>query len=80
MVGITNLMNPPIDEDEMLKRAITAYRKTGANQQPANTSGVCQHGRKYYVVLKNVRGPLAVYQIKDDGSLKRLESWPKDIE
>jgi hypothetical protein len=31
------------------------------------------------VVLENVNGPLAVYRVRNDRTLKRLRRWPKDL-
>lgn len=69
-----------MDEDKIVKRAFTAYSKSGANMQPANTSGVRSHGGRNYVVLENAAGPLAVFRIQNDGILKSLKRWPKAIE
>ena len=66
--------------DEMVKRAMAAWFRSGGSDQPANTSGGREYGGKKYVVLENVNGPLAVYRIKVDGILKRLKRWPKEIE
>ncbi len=66
--------------DEMVRRAMAAYFRSGWIDQPANTSSVRTHNKKEYVVLENVRGVLAVYRIKNDGFLKRLKRWPAEIE
>jgi len=32
-----------------------------------------------YVVLRNVRGVMAVYRLRDDGVLTRLKRWPSEL-
>lgn len=66
--------------DEMVKRATAAWFRSGGDDQPANTSDVREYGGKKYVVLKNTNGILAVYRIKNDGILKRMKRWPKELE
>ena len=65
--------------DEMVKRATAAWFRSGGNDQPAHTSGVREYGGKKYVVLDNINGVLAVYRIKNDGILKRMKRWPKEL-
>jgi len=66
--------------DDMVKRAMAAWFRSGGNIQPANTSGVRTHDKRKYVVLENINGFLAVYRIKTDGFLKRLKRWPAALE
>ena len=66
--------------DDLVRRALAAYFRGGADIQPANTSGVVEHEGKSYVVLHNVNGILAVYRVRNDGVLKGLKRWPKAIE
>lgn len=74
-----------LEDAELLNRAIRAYyiatkKEGGAVDQPANDSGIFKKVGKRYVVLRNVRGVLAVYRIRNDGLLKRLKRWPADEE
>jgi hypothetical protein len=48
--------------------------------RPASYSGVEQYDDKLYFVLKNVNGILAVYRVRNDGLLKRLQRWPGALE
>jgi len=64
----------------MTTRAMAAWFRSGQSIQPASTSGVRVCKGKKYVILENANGILAVYRIKNDGFLKRLKRWPKDIE
>ena len=72
-------------DDELTSRAFAAYFRAAARNgvaspdQPANSSGVQEHGAKRYVVLANVNGILAVYRVRSDGILKGLKRWPKEI-
>jgi hypothetical protein len=71
--------------NELLGRAYRAYFMTAARSgydcaQPANDrSGEEEVGGKNYVVLRNVRGVLAVYRVRNDGMLKRLRRWPAEL-
>jgi hypothetical protein len=69
---------------ELMARAMRAYfiaarKEAGTPQQPANDSGVEKHGGKRYVVLRNIKGTLAVYRVRNDGVLKSLKRWPKSL-
>ena len=61
-----------LTEEELTKRAIRAYfsrvyRELGVMAlYPSNASGIEKHGGKEYVVLRNVNGVLAVYEIRND--------------
>jgi hypothetical protein len=69
------------DVDEMRRRAIAAWLRGGAQDQPGwNDSTVEEFGDKDYVVLRNVKGVMAVYRIRNDGVLKRLKRWPGEVE
>ena len=60
-------------------RAFAAYFRTGGWDQPANYSGEVAHEGRRYVVLRNARGVLAVYGVRRDGRLTRLEDWPEEV-
>ena len=49
-------------------------------RKPSNSSGVEEIDGRSYVVLRNVRGVLAVYRERTDGVLKRLKRWPKELD
>lgn len=67
--------------DELLQRAMAAYFRGGGTDQPGRTeSGVETVGELQYVVLRNVRGVLAVYRVRNDGMLKGLKRWPKELD
>jgi hypothetical protein len=72
--------------DELTSRAMTAWFRAGRAagladpDQPANDSGPVVHEGKRYVVLRNVRGVLAVYRVRNDGVLKRLKRWPPELD
>jgi len=66
--------------DQYLSRALSAYFKTDGGDQPAlGESGVTSLNDKSYVVLRNVRGVLAVYRIQNSGQLRRLKRPPKEL-
>ena len=68
--------------DDLTRRAFAAYFR-GADygvDQPANYSGPVEYQGRKYVVLRNARGPLAVYRVRTSGALKRLRRWPRGVE
>jgi hypothetical protein len=78
--GGTVMKNVQIDQGNMLRRAMDEWFKSGGTIQPSsNISELTEHNGKMYVILSSVNGPLAVYRIKKDGSLKRLERWPVEF-
>jgi hypothetical protein len=47
----------------------------------AGDSNVVKHDDgRHYVVLRNVRGTLAVYRVRNDQMLKRLKRWPDALD
>jgi hypothetical protein len=68
-----------MDHEALLRRAFAAYYRSGANMQPANTSGVRKYKGLWYVVLENANGVLAVYRVKNDGFLRAMRRWPEEL-
>ncbi|MCG2586484.1 hypothetical protein [Massilia sp. TS11] len=60
-----------ISDGDLVRRAETAYRKAGGNQQPSDRSVEVVECRRR-VTLSNVNGTLAVYEF-DGKRLKRIE-------
>jgi hypothetical protein len=69
-----------LHDAELLRRAFAAWFRSGGQDQPSNSSGTVRHKGHQYVVLRHVRGVLAVYRIRNDGMLKRLRRWPAEID
>ena len=76
-----------MDDDELRRRAFIAYFRTRgtAAPVPAKDSGAEEYAGEYYMVLRNVNGPLAVYRIYDSAGTCRLrglgvEKWPLGID
>ena len=67
-------------QDDFIRRAFAAYFRSGGSIQPSNASGIVEINGLNYVVLENVNGVLAVYRIGNNGLLRRLRRWPKEIE
>jgi hypothetical protein len=63
-------------DEQLTTRALAAWFRSGTDEQPYNSSGVCTVRGKDYVVLRNERGVLAVYRVRTDGRLKGLKRWP----
>ena len=71
--------------DQLTSRAFAAHFRACAREgtiasQPAGDSGVTEHDGRLYVVLRNVNGVMRVYRVRNDGILKGLRRWPKEIE
>ncbi|MDE2081092.1 MAG: hypothetical protein KGI90_07060 [Burkholderiales bacterium] len=71
--------------DDLLRRAFAAYFRSAAGEggvplQPSKSSSVETIDGLDYVVLRNVKGPLAVYRVRNDGMLKGLKRWPAAIQ
>lgn len=72
------------DNDPLINRAFAAHCRACARMgaladQPANTSHRCSLDGKEYVVLENANGVLRVYRVRNDGILKELKRWPKEL-
>lgn len=72
------------EERDLTRRAIAAWYRSSSKQssiidQPANYSGVEEHDGRRYVVLRNIRGVMAVYRQRNDGKLKHLRRAPRGI-
>jgi hypothetical protein len=70
--------------DDLLARACRAWAREKASigavrQQPGSDSYVTYYDGVCYVVLTNVTGPLAVYQVNAQCTLRRLKSWPDAV-
>lgn len=60
-------------------RAQAAYFRAAddnADIPKGNSDLLCDDEGKYYVVLSNSNGILAVYRVRNDDMLKRLKRWP----
>ena len=76
-------MTTPIGDP--VARAFAAYFSATAKtdelyMQPASSSGLRTANGHDYVVLENGNGVLAVYRVRNDGVLRRMKRWPKEIE
>lgn len=57
------------------------YSEASFPDQPdAKASGLRLHKRLRYIVLRNVRGTIAVFRIQNDGQLRRLRRWPAALD
>jgi len=68
-----------LDEEEYVRRAITAWFRRGGFDIPSQKSSVEEYEGKFYVELHKANRTLAVYRIRNDDMLKRLKRWPKEI-
>ena len=70
-----------VDKDDIFRRAMAAHFRSGGTEQPSgSSSGVEKIGGKWYAVLRNVRGIMAVYRVRNDGKLKKLIRFPAGLE
>lgn len=65
--------------NDLIRRAIAAWYRSGNTEQPGDTSAVETIEGLEYVVLRNVKGPLAVYRLTNQGRLRSLRRWPAEI-
>lgn len=74
----------PAFKDDLLRRAFAGYFRTARGEeleQPSqSTSRVEVREDRAYVVLRSAREVLAVYRVRNDGMLRRMARWPKDVE
>lgn len=78
-------MITPSIANSLTQRALAAYFRgqvAGSTpMQPGQTEAV-EHDGKWYIVLANVHGVLAVYRIREvngEPVLKGLKRWPKEV-
>ena len=70
------------EDEQLLRRALAAWFRTGGTDRPTEDSGVVKHNKLQYVVLKSGRGAgavLAVYRVRNQGMLRRLRRWPSGL-
>lgn len=60
------------------RRALAAWFRTGGIEQPKQPE-TWRCGGLFYVVLRNARGILAIYRVRNDGALKRLKRIPAEL-
>jgi hypothetical protein len=69
------------DPGDMTRRAFAAWYKGGGTHQPTGSaSGWEEHDGLHYIVLREGGHLMAVYRIRNDGTLRRMRRWPKAIE
>jgi hypothetical protein len=68
-----------VNENDLSRRALAAYFRSGSTAQPTGGVVVQEYDGKLYVVLSNVRGTLAVYRVRNDGMLKGLRRPPREL-
>jgi hypothetical protein len=66
------------DEEALVERARTAYFKAGEMDQPSSGGDVEVIDGVPHVILRNIKGILAVYSYNGT-SLKRVEEWPDQL-
>jgi hypothetical protein len=75
-----------MDDDSMIDRALSAYfRRAAFMQQPGrNDCEVRAHDGRYYVILRNGGGTLAVYLVHGNPlaeyRLEGLKEWPATLD
>jgi hypothetical protein len=71
------------DNEPLINRAFAAYfreaAREGAILQPASTGHLCEFRGKRYVVLGSGAHSCRVYRVRNDGGLKGLKRWPREI-
>jgi hypothetical protein len=76
-------MTNPVTDNELRRRAVAAYYRTaqtnGDLDTPSGGGDVAEFDGKMYVVLSNIRGTLAVYRVQNNGMLRRMKRWPREV-
>lgn len=67
------------DNEDLVKRAIASYLRNGGPDQPGKGCEVREFDGRRYVVLRNVRGVLAVYLQEGVLMLRRQDEWPPSL-
>ena len=67
------------DDNDLLRRALEAYFRTGGFEMPSRGSGVVVVRGVKYVRLINDNGTIAVYRVNVVGHLRRLRRLPKEL-
>jgi hypothetical protein len=69
-----------LNTEQLTLRAMAAYIRAGHADRPSvDDSDVETVDGFDYCVLRNARGVLAVYRVRDDGMLKDRKRWPTTI-
>ncbi len=68
------------DKGALMRRAMAAHFRFGGTDQPSVTSSAVErHAGKWYAVLRNTRGIIGVYRVRNDGKLKKLVRPPAGL-
>ena len=70
---------PKLNHAEAIERAVAAYRRSGSVTQPEAGGEVETVAGVDYVVLRNIKGILKVYQLTDDSRIKGLTKIPPGL-
>jgi len=69
-----------MNNDDLLKRALSAWYRTSFEAVSVEDSGIEKQGDLMYVILRQTgQEILAVYRVRNDGQLKRLRRIPKAL-
>jgi hypothetical protein len=66
-------------DGDLLRRALTAYFRSGGGEMPSRESGAVVLKGLKYVRLANVNGLIAVYRVDTIGRVKRLNRPPQEL-
>ncbi len=69
-----------VSDERWGTRAVSAYFRVGGEyQDQPSTPDAYEYEGRHYVVLANSAGILAMYRVKNDGTLRRLRRFPACI-
>ncbi len=73
-----------LDDPAIVRRALAAWYGTDETEAPGHPDPAASHHVRLagheYVVLRDVNSLLAIYRLRNDGKLKRLRRWPRELE
>lgn len=72
-----------LDDPAIVRRAFVAWYSADEAQAPGHPSPAASHHVRVagheYVALRDGHSLLAVYRLRNDGKLKRLRRWPREL-
>ncbi|SIK74994.1 Uncharacterised protein [Mycobacteroides abscessus subsp. abscessus] len=65
---------------QLIKRAIKAYLRSGAPDQPGKDSVIRETEGHRYVLVRNKAGLMGVYLVMGTTSVQRVQEWPASLD
>lgn len=69
-----------MSSDDLIRRAYAAIYRSRADLPGVMIGRVAEARDRRYVVISGGGAILAVYRVRNDGMLKALKRWPRELE